>query len=228
MKKIIYMVLATMVIASCTSNKKSEEAKEQLTSKAKKTAESIIKSEVEPILNPNLASGDAIGLALDLPSERVGVLLEGKPYQDPMEFLNKLKEVVGEEGFESAKGKLFLPMNLNTTAEDDFKQVPGVGDKMAHEFEEYRPYTSVLQFRREIGKYVSEEVVAGYENYVFVPVNLNTATEEEILAIPGVGKKMAHEFEEYRPYKNIEQFRREIGKYVDEDEVARLERYVTL
>jgi hypothetical protein len=39
---------------------------------------------------------------------------------------------------------------------------------------------------------------------------------------------MAHEFEEYRPYANIEQFRREIGKYVDEKEVARLEQYVTL
>ena len=39
---------------------------------------------------------------------------------------------------------------------------------------------------------------------------------------------MLHEFKEYRPYGNIEQFRREIGKYVDEDEVARLERYVVI
>ena len=50
----------------------------------------------------------------------------------------------------------------------------------------------------------------------------------DILLIPGVGGRMAHEFEEYRPYSNIEQFRREIGKYVDEAEVARLEQYVTL
>ena len=48
------------------------------------------------------------------------------------------------------------------------------------------------------------------------------------MRIPGMSKKMAHEFEEYRPYKDMEQFRREIGKYVDEDEVARLESYVTL
>ena len=52
--------------------------------------------------------------------------------------------------------------------------------------------------------------------------------EEEILAIPGVGKRMAHEFEEYRPYSSMEQFRREIGKYVDDGEVARLERYVEI
>jgi hypothetical protein len=39
---------------------------------------------------------------------------------------------------------------------------------------------------------------------------------------------MRHEFEEYRPWKSIEQFRREIGKYVDKDEVARLEKYVSI
>jgi len=39
---------------------------------------------------------------------------------------------------------------------------------------------------------------------------------------------MLREFKEYRPYTSIEQFRREIGKYVNAKEVARLERYVTL
>jgi hypothetical protein len=39
---------------------------------------------------------------------------------------------------------------------------------------------------------------------------------------------MLHEFKEYRPYKSMEQFRKEIGKYVSAREVARLERYVTL
>jgi hypothetical protein len=37
-----------------------------------------------------------------------------------------------------------------------------------------------------------------------------------------MGKRMLHEFKEYRPYKTIEQFRKEIGKYVDQKEVARL------
>ena len=63
---------------------------------------------------------------------------------------------------------------------------------------------------------------------VFVPIALNSATREDILLIPGVGRRMAHEFEEYRPYTSMEQFRREIGKYVDDDEVARLEMYVSL
>ena len=99
---------------------------------------------------------------------------------------------------------------------------------MAHEFEEYRPYLNIQQFRKEIGKYVDETEVARYEQYVFVPVELNTATEADMKALPGVGDRMAHEFEEYRPYTNMDQFRKEIGKYVDDKELSRLERLVYL
>ncbi|HEY0082746.1 MAG TPA: hypothetical protein VGB61_08150, partial [Pyrinomonadaceae bacterium] len=49
-------------------------------------------------------------------------------------------------------------LNLNTASGDEFRaQIPGLGNKMVHEFEEYRPYKSVLQFRREMGKYVKPE-----------------------------------------------------------------------
>ena len=57
-------------------------------------------------------------------------------------------------------------------------------------------------------------------------MDLNAASSEDFLTIPGVGNRMVHEFEEYRPYVNMAQFEREIGKYVDENEVARLARYV--
>jgi DNA uptake protein ComE-like DNA-binding protein len=60
------------------------------------------------------------------------------------------------------------------------------------------------------------------------PININTATDAEILRIPGVGPRMLREFKEYRPYTSIEQFRREIGKYVDKAEVARLEKYIVI
>lgn len=61
-----------------------------------------------------------------------------------------------------------------------------------------------------------------------VPININTATDAEILKIPGVGPRMLREFKEYRPYTSIDQFRREIGKYVDKAEVARLEKYIVI
>ena len=125
-------------------------------------------------------------------------------------------------------GRLFVAINLNTASRDEILLIPGVGPKIAHEFEEYRPYKILAQFRKEIGKYVDAKEVARLEQYVFVPINLNTATDADILTIPGLGQRILHEFKEYRPYKTMEQFRREIGKYVSKQEVARLERYVTI
>jgi DNA uptake protein ComE-like DNA-binding protein len=125
-------------------------------------------------------------------------------------------------------GRLFVAINLNTAPRDEILLIPGVGERIAHEFEEYRPYKMLGQFRKEIGKYVDQKEVARLEQYVFIPINLNTATDADILSIPGMGQRMLHEFKEYRPYKSMEQFRREIGKYVSKQEVARLERYVTI
>ena len=61
-----------------------------------------------------------------------------------------------------------------------------------------------------------------------MPIDLNTAPRAHIMLIPGMTRRMAHEFEEYRPYKSLAQFDKEIGKYVKPDEVARLRSYVEL
>jgi DNA uptake protein ComE-like DNA-binding protein len=125
-------------------------------------------------------------------------------------------------------GKLWIHINLNTASREEMMLIPRMGRRMVREFEEYRPYSTLEQFRKEMGKYVDATEVARLEQYVFVPINLNSASDEAILSIPGLGRRMLHEFKEYRPYTSIEQFRKEIGKYVDAKEVARLERYVTL
>lgn len=91
-----------------------------------------------------------------------------------------------------------------------------------------RPYADMLALDRALaGKMNAEQRKTLYAR-VFKPIDLNTAKAEEILLIPGVGQRMKHEFEEYRPYKDMAQFRREIGKYVDKTELARLEQYVTI
>lgn len=90
-----------------------------------------------------------------------------------------------------------------------------------------RPYADMIAVNRALAKLSAEQRKAVYTK-VWKPIDLNTAKGEEILLIPGVGARMRREFEEYRPYTNIEQFRREMGKYVDKAEVARLERYVVV
>ena len=180
------------------------------------------------VVNPNLAGADEFGALPGMSKELVDAIMAQRPFLG-MEALHPVvSQHHGEEEVEKLYVQMFIPINLNTASEGEILLVPGVGKKMAHEFEEYRPYTAIAQWRREMGKYVDDTEVARMEQYVFVPIDLNTATEDEILAIPGVGKRMAHEFEEYRPYSSMEQFRREIGKYVDDGEVARLERYVEI
>jgi DNA uptake protein ComE-like DNA-binding protein len=125
-------------------------------------------------------------------------------------------------------GRIFVHINLNTASKEEILLIPGVGQRMLHEFEEYRPYRSLAVFHREIDKYVDDAELARLEQYVFVPIDLNAASDADILTIPGLGNRMLREFKEYRPYKAMEQFRREIGKYVSKEEVARLERYVTI
>jgi DNA uptake protein ComE-like DNA-binding protein len=124
--------------------------------------------------------------------------------------------------------RIFVHVNLNTASKDEILLIPGVGQRMLHEFEEYRPYAALAVFHREIDKYVDDAELARLEQYVFVPIDLNTASDADILTIPGLGNRMLREFKEYRPYDGIERFRREIGKYVSKEEVARLERYVTI
>jgi DNA uptake protein ComE-like DNA-binding protein len=124
--------------------------------------------------------------------------------------------------------RIFIHINLNTASREEILLIPGVGNRMLREFLEYRPYAALAVFHREIDKYVDDAELARLEQYVFVPIDLNTASDADILTIPGLGNRMLREFKEYRPYDGIERFRREIGKYVSKEEVARLERYVTV
>ncbi len=56
----------------------------------------------------------------------------------------------------------------------------------------------------------------------------NTASDADLQTIPGVGPRMLRELKEYRPWKSRAHFDKEIGKYVDQKEVARLARYLML
>ena len=180
------------------------------------------------VLNPNQVGEEELAALPHMTESLAEILVKERPFLSMMEVDAILSENLSEEQRRELYAKLFLPINLNHADDDEMKLIPGVGNRMAHEFEEYRPYKALAQFRREIGKYVDDDEVARLEQYVFIPISLNDASDDDILSIPGLGKRMLHEFKEYRPYKNMEQFRREIGKYVDEDEVARLERYVVI
>ena len=119
-------------------------------------------------------------------------------------------------------------VDANTATAEQLAGTAGVTPELAEAIVAGQPYASVTDLNAKLLETLSQDEAANVLVNVFVPVNLNTGTEEEIRLIPGMTDKMVHEFEEYRPYADMGVFDREIGKYVDEAEVERFKNYVTL
>ena len=117
-------------------------------------------------------------------------------------------------------------LDANTTTEQTLQEA--TSDSVAAQIVAHRPFASLGELYSKLADEIGEEAAEETLKTVFIPVELNSASDEDILAIPGVGSRMLHEFKEYRPYESMAQFEREIGKYVDDEELARLVRYVTL
>ena len=180
------------------------------------------------VIDPNIASERDLLALPNLNATLVKGIMDRRPFLSMTDLNAYLSQSLNKDQLTQLYGRMFIHINLNTASDAEILLIPNMGPRMLGEFKEYRPYRTMAQFNREIGKYVNATELARLAQYVFVPINLNTATDEDILSIPGMGPRMLGEFKEYRPYRNIEQFRREIGKYVNAKEVARFERYVTL
>ncbi|MBK6842650.1 MAG: hypothetical protein IPG88_10145 [Gemmatimonadetes bacterium] len=179
------------------------------------------------MLDPNLATEAELTAVPNITPELAKTIIGKRPFLRPSDFTSVLAGLSKEQQAQ-AYAKLWLHLDLNTASDEEILSVPGIGNRMLREFKEYRPYKALAQFKREMGKYVKPEEVDRMAGYVFVPMDLNTASDEDLLTIPGLGNRMLREFKEYRPYKAVEQFRREMGKYVKPGEVSRLERYIVI
>ena len=118
------------------------------------------------------------------------------------------------------------PLDPNTATQAQLAAVPEL-KTVAAEIVAKRPYAGPAAFDAALAaaKLTPEQRAALYTR-VWVPMNMNTATRADFALVPGMTPRMVREFEEYQPYKSIEHFRAEIGKYVSKEEVARFEQYL--
>lgn len=119
-------------------------------------------------------------------------------------------------------------MDPNSASQAELAALPGMNDSLAAAVVAGRPYSSMVAVNKALGTKLTKAQRDAIYAKLWTPIDLNKATDQEILMIPGIGPRMLHEFKEYRPYTAMDTFRREIGKYVDKDEVARLEKYVRI
>ena len=111
-------------------------------------------------------------------------------------------------------------LNLNTVTGDELlATIPGFGNRMVREFQEYRPYLSIRQFRQEIGKYVDEAQVAEYEKYIFVPISYNESDTETLGQIPGLDAAEIETLIAGRPYASTDAFLAKLGGLVSASEL---------
>ena len=180
------------------------------------------------IVDPSTATAAQLGAVPGFTPALVQELIAARPFLRQAEFDAFLAPKLTPAQRAEAYKAVFVPIDLNDVTDAEILMIPGVANRMLREFREYAPYRGLAQFHREIDKYVDDAELARLEQYVYVKIDLNTATDADILTIPGVGNRMLREFKEYRPYRAMAQFDREIAKYVDAKELARLRRYVEI
>ena len=181
------------------------------------------------LLDANTATEAQLAALPGMTADIAKALVAARPFPSVLELNTFLTgQKLTAEQVTAIYRQAFIHVNLNTGTREEILLIPGAGNRMAREFVEYRPWKTWGQFDKEIGKYVGAEEVARLKQYAFIPVNLNTASDEDILTIPGAGNRMVREFKEYRPWKTQAQFEKEIGKYVGAKEVTRLWRYLVI
>lgn len=118
----------------------------------------------------------------------------------------------------------------NTATEAELSAVEGLSPAAIQAVLNGRPFVSPTALHAAIGAGLSEEQQHAIYSAMFVKVNINTAAEADLQLVPSTlaPGKLAREIEEYRPYKTLDDFSREMQKYVSADEVAFLQRFVTL
>ena len=123
-------------------------------------------------------------------------------------------------------GKSLGVVDVNTAAEKDLLGMPNMTPAIVKGLIEKRPFASITGLNDYLlSQKLTPEQAMQFYGKAFVHINLNTATPAEILLVPGAGKRMVHEFDEYRPWRTYAQFDKEIGKYVGSEKAAELAQY---
>ena len=129
-------------------------------------------------------------------------------------------------GVQAQVGKSLGVKDANVVAESELATYPGMTPAIAKALVAKRPFLSITELNAFLlSQGLTQEQANAFYGKAFIHINLNTATGEEILLVPRAGKRMVHEFDEYRPWRSYAQFAKEIGKYVGADATAALAQY---
>jgi hypothetical protein len=85
-------------------------------------------------------------------------------------------------------------VNPDLASEKDLLALPHMNAAVVKSILEQRPFLKMADLHALLSKTLSKEQLADLYGKMFVQVNVNTASDEEILLIPGAGSRMTREF----------------------------------
>lgn len=184
------------------------------------------------LIEPNVAADTTIAALPGLNADIAAALKGARPILSAV----ALDSILGAKGIAKPArttlyGKMFVHVDINRGTDAEFMLIPGMDAKKLGAIKAKRPYTEFAAYTAEMTKAANAAEASRIEQYLFIPIELNTHTAEimDTFASIGVGtSRWKREFVEYRPWTSMEQFDKEIGKYVRRDptELQRLKRYV--
>jgi len=184
---IAIVVLSAVVLASCDNASetntissvpdavvKANESVKKVTQPVSKESKGLEKNVASfptaALIDPNTASLDVMQAIPGITAEVIQTITAGRPFSSPTALHAALKSVADEKSISHIYRYMFITVGLNNGAKDDYTLIPTSlsPKKLAHEFEEYRPYESLAQFNKEMSKYMSAEEAVFLQRYVFV------------------------------------------------------------
>lgn len=186
------------------------------------------------LVEPNVAADSTMAALPHLNAAIAQTLKDARPILSVVAF----DSILASKGLSKPQrtelyAKAFVHVDVNRGTDAEFMLIPGVDAKKLAAIKAGRPWKSFDQFEAAMSKATNATEATRIEQYVFIPIELNTFTEAimDSFASIGVGtRQWKREFAEYRPWTSMEQFDREIGKYLRSrpNEVKRLKRYVII
>ena len=178
------------------------------------------------VIDPNVAQGRELLAVSGLTPELVKWILDARPFMSMGEFDAFLGRNLDRDQRSTLYLRLFLPINVNTTTDEELRLVPGMGAHLLVDFKENRPFGSLASLNREIGKYLPPKDAARLAQYIFVPLDVNTASDDDLRTIPGMTAKLLGAIKQHRPYQDRSVFTKVLRKVVGAKEATRLSTFV--
>ena len=186
------------------------------------------------LVDPNVTADSVLAVLPHMSAPVAQALREGRPVLGPV----PMDAILATKGLSKAQrtelyAKMFVHVDVNRGTDEEIMLIPGMDAKKLAAVKSKRPWKAFADFQAEVTKASSAAEATRLEQYFFIPIDLNTFTNDimdTFLSI-GVGtNRWKREFAEYRPWTSQEQFEREIAKYVraNPNEVKRLWRYVII